>query len=431
MEGAISQMIARHPILRTTFDLSSYSEPLQLVWPESPCPLTVEDIRDLNKEEQEEFLRKWIDEETRRQFDLTQVPLIRFTVHRRTDKSCQITWANHHAILDGWSMAVMLTELFQLFLAAHSGKESKIGAPPSVSYREFVALEREVLNSKEAQQYLSETVSGLTVTQMPRRPGAVSGIPEVLTLQVFPPLELCEELKELALSMNIPVKSFVLAAQMKMLSMVSGQSDVTTGMVVSGRPEREDGDRVLRLFTHTVPVRMNLTGGTWMELVQRVFDLEGELLPYRRFPISELKPLEGGQILFETMFNFTHFFLYKTVPRVSGAQVLDVRVIGASNYVFVTDCNQDFASSQFELALSYDASLVDRQQTQVVKNYFLKILESMVRNPYGRYELMSVLSENERKQLVDEWNNTAVKYRDEKPIPRLFEEQATPLGRQP
>ena len=428
MEGAISQMIARHPILRTTFDLSSYSEPLQLVWPESPCPLTVEDIRDLNKEEQEEFLRKWIDEETRRQFDLTQVPLIRFTVHRRTDKSCQITWANHHAILDGWSMAVMLTELFQLFLAAHSGKESKIGAPPSVSYREFVALEREVLNSKEAQQYLSETVSGLTVTQMPRKPNAHQGVPEVQTVSVLPPAELCEELKELALSMNIPVKSFVLAAQMKMLSMVSGQSDVTTGMVVSGRPEREDGDRVLGLFTNTVPVRMNLTGGTWMELVKGVFDLEGELLPYRRFPISELKTLEGGQILFETMFNFTHFFLYKTVPRVSGAQVLDVRVIGASNYVFVTDCNQDFASSQFELALSYDASLVDRQQTQVVKNYFLKILESMVRNPYGRYELMSLLSENERKQLVDEWNNTAVKYRDEKPIHRLFEEQAERMG---
>ena len=301
----------------------------------------------------------------------------------------------------------------------HSGKESKIGPPPTVSYREFVALEREVLNSNEAQQYLSETVSGLTVTQMPRRPGARQGVPEVLTVQVMPPAELCEELKQLALSMNIPVKSFVLAAQMKMLSMVSGQSDVTTGMVVSGRPEREDGDRVLGLFTNTIPVRMNLTGGTWMELVQRTFDLEGELLPYRRFPISELKTLEGGQILFETMFNFTHFFLYKTVPRVSGAQVHEVEIRGASNYVFVTDCNQDFSSSQFELALTYDASLVDHQQTQVVKSYFLKILESMVRNPHGRYELMSLLSEDERKQLVVEWNNTAIEYRDEKPIHRL------------
>ena len=428
MQLAISQMIVRHPILRTTFDLSSYSEPLQLVWPEAPCPLAVEDIRHMSKGEQDEFMRKWIDEETRRQFDLTEVPLIRFTVHRRTDTSAQVTWANHHAILDGWSMAVMLTELFQLYLANYSGKESKIGPPPSVSYREFVALEREVLNSKEAQQYLSETVRDLTVTTMPRRPGVRGGVPELSTVMVLPPAELCEELKELALSMNIPVKSFVLAAQMKMLSMVSGQSDVTTGMVVSGRPEREDGDRVLGLFTNTVPVRMNLTGGTWMELVHRVFELEGELLPYRRFPISELKTLEGGQILFETMFNFTHFFLYKTVPRVSGAQVHEVDIRGASNYVFVTDCNQDFSSSQFELALTYDASLVDRQQTEVVKSYFLKILESMVKNPHGRYELMSLLSENERKQLVGEWNNTAVEYPNQKPVHQLFEEQAERMG---
>ena len=428
MQLAINQMIARHPILRTTFDLSSYSEPLQLVWPEALCPLAVHDIRHLRKEEQDQFLKKFIDEETRRQFDLTEVPLIRFIIHRRTDTSCQVTWSNHHAILDGWSMAVMLTELFQLFLAHHSGKESKIGPPPSVSYREFVALEREVLNSNEAQQYLSETVRGLTVTTMPRRPGARPGIPETLTVQVLPPAELCEELKQLALSTNIPVKSFVLAAQMKMLSMVSGHSDVTTGMVVSGRPEREDGDRVLGLFTNTIPVRMNLTGGSWMELVQRVFELEGELLPYRRFPISELKTLEGGQVLFETMFNFTHFFLYKTVPRVSGAQVHGVDIRGASNYVFVTDCNQDFSSSQFELALTYDASLVDRQQTQVIRGYFLKILESMVRNPHGRYELMSLLSEDERKQLVVEWNNTSIKYPDEKPIHEVFEAQAERMG---
>jgi amino acid adenylation domain-containing protein len=430
MERSISQLIARHPILRTTFDLSSFSEPLQLVWPEAPCRLNVDDLRGMSTEEQDQLLAKWLDDETRRQFDLSEVPLIRFQVHRRTDTAFQFTWANHHAILDGWSMAVMLTELFQLYTANQSGKESNIGPPPAVSYREFVALEREVLNSKAAQQYLSDRVRGLTVTTMPRRAAsnAQERIPEVLTESVLPPAELCEELKQLATAVNIPIKSFVLAAQLKMLSMVSNQSDVTTGMVVSGRPEREDGDRVLGLFTNTVPVRMNLSGGTWMELVKGVFEVEGEMLPFRRFPISELKTLEGGQILFETMFNFTHFYLYKTVPRISGAQVFDVKIRGASNYVFVTDCNQDFSSSQFELALSYDASLVDREQVRAVRSYLLKTLESMVKDPYGRYELMSPLSENERKQLVIEWNNTAVDYPNEKPIHELFAEQATRAG---
>jgi amino acid adenylation domain-containing protein len=430
MEFSISQLIARHPILRTTFDLSTYSEPLQLVWPTAPCRLEVEDLRDLSNEEQDQIVQQWLDEETRRQFDLSEVPLIRFHVHRRSETALQFSWANHHAILDGWSMAVMLTELFQLYTANQSGKESNIGPPPAVSYREFVALEREVLNSKEAQQYLSEKVRGLTVTTMPRRPqlNSQARIPEVLTESVVPPAELCEKLKRLASSVNIPLKSFVLAAKLKVLSMVSGQSDVTTGMVVSGRPEREDGDRVLGLFTNTVPVRMNLAGGTWMELVKGVFDAEGELLPFRRFPISELKTLEGGQILFETMFNFTHFYLYKTVPRVSGAEVFDVKIRGASNYVFVTDCNQDFSSSQFELALSYDASLVDREQVRAVRRHFLKTLESMVQDPYSRYELMSPLSDDERKQLVIEWNSTAVRYPGERPIHELFEEQASRAG---
>jgi amino acid adenylation domain-containing protein len=430
MERAITQLIARHPILRTTFDLSAYSEPLQMVWLDAPCRLTVEDLRGLSTAEQDSLLSDWLEEETHRQFDLDDVPLIRFHVHRRSDTDFQFTWANHHAILDGWSMAVMLTELFQLYTANQLGKESNIGPPPSVSYREFVALEREVLNSKAAQQYLSEKVRGLTVTTMPRRPGsnASQRVPRVLTESVLPPVELCDELKRLASAVNIPIKSFVLAAQLKVLSMVSGQSDVTTGLVVSGRPEREDGDRVLGLFTNTVPIRMDLTGGTWMDLIKGVFDVEGDMLPFRRFPISELKTLEGGQILFETMFNFTHFYLYKTVPRISGAQVFDVKIRGASNYVFVTDCNQDFSSSQFELALSYDASLVDQPQVQVVRGYFLKALESMVKDPYGRYEQMSALSEGERRQVVDEWNDTAVEYPAPRPLHHLFEEQA---GRAP
>jgi len=426
LQAAIRELTARHPILRTSFDLSNYSEPLQLVWPKVPILFSTEDISGMSAEAQERYLRDWLDKENRTQFDLTKAPLMRYHVHQRGDGTIQFTWSNHHAILDGWSMAVMLGELFRLYKAELSGERGRLEPAPTVAYREFIALEREVLNSDDARQYVSNIVRDLTVTTIPRRTTSASrkGIPDTQSLSLVPPLELCEELKRLSTTFSIPLKSFVLAAKLRILSLVSGQSDVTTGMVMSGRPELQDGDRVLGLFTNTIPIRSTLSGGTWIELVRKVFDIETGIIPYRRFPISELKTMEGGEILFETMFNFTHFYLYKTVPRISGARIFDVKVRGASNYVFVTDCNQDISSSQFELAFSYDASLVDRDQVEAISKCYLRALEAMVQNPNSRYESLSALSPEEWNRVLVQWNTTAVDYTPETPIQYLFEEQA-------
>src|SRR5438128_7715843 len=105
-------MGARHPLLRTSFDLTSYSEPLQVVHGSVDVPLWVEDLTALSPAEQEEALDSWIYEERFRRFDWSRAPLLRFHVHRRSDETFQFTMTEHHAILDGWSVARLLSELF-------------------------------------------------------------------------------------------------------------------------------------------------------------------------------------------------------------------------------------------------------------------------------------------------------------------------------
>src|SRR6266705_3975762 len=48
LEEAIQQLAARHAVLRTSFDLSNFSEPLQLVHRAVQIPLQVEDLRYLS-----------------------------------------------------------------------------------------------------------------------------------------------------------------------------------------------------------------------------------------------------------------------------------------------------------------------------------------------------------------------------------------------
>jgi len=102
-EEAVERVVARHPILRTAFDLASYSEPLQLVYRSAYLPVESVDLRHLDAAAQEAELARFIREENRRLVDLSRPPLIRFHVHRRSDDRFQFTLTEPHAISDGWS----------------------------------------------------------------------------------------------------------------------------------------------------------------------------------------------------------------------------------------------------------------------------------------------------------------------------------------
>src|SRR5262249_39021657 len=81
LEMAVKQLAARHPILRTGFDLTSFSEPLQLVYQTAEIPLEEIDLRSLSEAEQKRMFEDWMETQKMRVFDSSRPPLMRFTVH--------------------------------------------------------------------------------------------------------------------------------------------------------------------------------------------------------------------------------------------------------------------------------------------------------------------------------------------------------------
>ena len=113
LQQAVQELAGRHPMLRTSFDFVNYSEPLQLVHERVIVPVAVDELGSLNETEQETALEEWRAVEKSRPFDWAQAPLLRFQLHRRSADTFQFTMSCHHAILDGWSVATLFTELFQ------------------------------------------------------------------------------------------------------------------------------------------------------------------------------------------------------------------------------------------------------------------------------------------------------------------------------
>ncbi len=397
LQAALGQLATCHPVIRTSFNLTDFSEPMQLVHQSAIAPLQVEDIRHLSPAKQEEAIAIWIEAEKKKHFDWTRPPLLRWQIHYRSEKTFQFSLSFHHAILDGWSVASMLAELFERYFFL-SGKEvTPIEPPPANKFRDFVALQKRAIDSEECKQYWIEKLSDSTSTILPRP--TVSQPPtdstsEVCILEVPISLEVSEKLKKLAQSATVPLKSVLVAAHLNVISQLCKQLDVVTILSSNGRPETTDGERSLGLFLTPLPFRMKLLGGTWRDLVRETFAAELELLPFRWYPMAQIQRDLGGQHLFETGFNFTHFHVYQRLQTFNDLQVLGAKHFEMTDFVLLADFTLNVNSSQIQLFLKCKTSELSSQPIEEIGNHYIQTLKAIAEEPLEIYQV----SENETKQ---------------------------------
>jgi len=422
LQSTLDQMANRHEMLRTSFALTGFSEPLQLVHKTTHVPLLVEDLRHLSPAEEKSRIAEWITNEMRRRFDWTKAPLLRFHLHLLADDSVQFTMSE--PFFDGWSVASFFTEFFERYVALLNGKSISTERL-AASYRDFVSLEREALQSEQCRNYWTTTLAGAKASLLARRPFTQSDADtrEVLRVEVQVSAEVSDGLKRLAQSLEVPLKSVLMASHMKVLSLLTGQSDVLTGVLINGRPEKADGERILGAFLNTVPLRMELSGATWADLAHRAYAAENELLPFRRYPIQELQRVHGAEQLFDTVFNYTHFHVVDRLHGVDGLEVLDVDGTEQTYYPLTVQFNMDHLSSRIELALDYRTIELGEEQAREIAGYYSRVLAAMSAEPAARHEAVCLLSDEEQRRLLVELNETAAPFSEEKCVYQLFEEQ--------
>lgn len=432
LEDVISQLCLRHPVLRTSFDLSHYSVPLQLVHSSVPVPLAVEDLRGLDSDAQELAIAEWIEKDKARGFDILQAPLLRFQIHRRSNETLQFTLCFHHAILDGWSDATLHTELAQSYMFLLYGE-----APPFAAlqthYREFIALEGEVLKSSEARDFWLKKLEGAEPILLPRPNQPSRGPAEkrgVFRVGVPISQPLSEQVQKLALSAAVPVKTVLFAAHLAVMQWISGCSDVLTSMIANGRPETSDGDRVLGLFLNSSPFRMAVGSSRWIDLIRNTFAGEREILPFRRYPLSELHKLLKRQRLSEIVFYFTHYHIYHQLQRFAELEVLDNKPYEESSFTLVSMFSVDPFTNRVAGHLCCDCTQMSQAFAELIASWYEQALTSLTADPESCVTSSPALSPEQRHTVLAVWNNSRYEYPRNETIAQLFEQQvrATPFA---
>ncbi|VXD10548.1 Non-ribosomal peptide synthase, involved in Hassallidin biosynthesis [Planktothrix serta PCC 8927] len=384
-EKAYTQIVARHRVLRTAFYLAEFSQPLQVVVKQVPAKVGFEDITHLSTTAQDTYIKSFIDQERKNRFDYKLAPLMRFHIHLLDKNVMQATLTLHHAIADGWSLANLLTELTSSYLHLTNKNVPPLPPAPQLEYSRFIALEQQALKDDKQREFWQQQIAGLPFTQLPRlhETNSSESKPKTGKIDIILPDSLSQRVKNLAHQLGVPLRTVLLALHLHILAVFSGEEEVVTGLVSNSRPTEIDSDRVLGLFLNTLPLRLKLPSGSWIDLIQKTWRAEQALMPNRHFPASELQRLNGNQPFYETSFNFVHFHVYEGLLKWREVELIQSESLDETNIPFAVSWSEEVATVSLALNITYNTGQFSDRQITTIAHHYQHSLEALTADPHA------------------------------------------------
>ncbi|MEV6052214.1 amino acid adenylation domain-containing protein, partial [Streptomyces sp. NPDC052107] len=413
LRAAAAVVTDRHEVLRTSFDLTGYSVPMQLVHATTELPVAVHDVSHLVEDELLTALREFVRQERAELFDLAVPPLLRLSAHVAGDGSWWITNTECHAILDGWSHHSLLMEVLEEYVRIRDGGDPVEPPRSAVRFADFIAAELDAIGSEESRAYWQSVVDGyarLTVPAPWRGDPDDTGSPYRVPVP-FHDLE--DRLRALASKAGASLKSVLHAAHLKTLSMLTEEERFFTGLVCNARPEVLGADRVYGMHLNTLPFAYDRSAATWRELVAAVFAREVELWPHRAYPMPVIqRELADGERLVDIRFSYHDF------DQVDHEQVDYLASIDDSP----TEFSLGVSARIGHLVLTAAPRTLSRSGTDRLAHMLRQVLQAMAADAEGDARA-SFLPEGEPHRQLVEWNDTAYEEASASVLQR-FEEQA-------
>lgn len=291
LEQALSEMVSRHEVLRTTFTSVS-GEPMQVIHDATRVELPVIDLEILPERDREPEVDRLAAEEAKRPFDLGRGPLMRVSLLRLSEREHVVLLTIHHIISDGWSMGLLVREVEALYEAYSRGEQSPLPSLP-IQYADYAAWQRELLQGEALESqlnYWSEQLRGAPpVLELPMdhaRSGVQTfrGGREQLTLSK----ELSDSLKQLSRREGVTVFMTLLASFKVLLSYHSGQEDIVVGTDIANR-NRSETEGLIGFFVNQLVLRTDLSNDpSFRELLRRVREVTLSAYSNQDVPFSKL-----------------------------------------------------------------------------------------------------------------------------------------------
>ena len=449
---SVNELIKRHEILRTTFDVVD-GLPNQIVTTEMAKEFTIEEIQDGIDagKSQDEIIETACRNEVQKPFDLETGPLFRIKLLRIESDDHILILTLHHIIADGWSLSILINELagiYHLYSKVIKDVDQKIEEFPDIGslitlpelpiqYADFAVWQRGWLQGEALEQQMSywkERLAGIPpVLDMPTdRPRPAVKTANGASENFFFPPELSEKIISMARMEGVTPYMFLLAAFYVLLNKYSGQDDISIGTAIANRT-REELEGLIGFFVNTLVMRGNLSGNpTFRELLMQTRETALGAYAHQDLPfemlVEELQPDRNLSYtpLFQVGFDYQDAMVeelnlsgisIKSVDIDSGTTPYDLLLSITHTRDLEKDAHYLGGTMEFNTDL-YHASTIDR-----MLGHFRTLLSAIVLDLDQHIANLQILTNEEQKQILLDWNATIREYPDNVCIHQRFESQ--------
>ena len=431
LEQSLNAIIERHEILRTTFPMID-GKPIQKILPSLQINLLVVNLQDLPSNQIEEIIAQ----ELQKPFDLTQAPLVRFTLLDLGQESYILVPVIHHIIIDGWSKGIFFKELSYFYQSFLSKTPVNLPQLP-IQYADFAVWQRQWLQGEILENQLNywqkQLADAPPLLELPTdqpRPSIPTFQGHTLNFQIDP--DLTDKLKTLSQRSGVTLFMTLLATFTTLLFRYSHQEDILIGTPVANR-NRQEIEPLMGFFVNTLVMRNSLQGNpTFWELLQQV--RQSVLGAYANQDVPFEQVVDVLQIERSLSYNplFQVMFALQNAPlgdlnlpglKATSLAVENVRV--KFDLSLVLEETETEKGTYLEGFWEYSSDLFTAERITRLVGHFQTLLKGIVTNPQQQVGELPLLMEAEKQQLLVDWNQTESPYPKNKCIHQLFEEQVT------
>jgi amino acid adenylation domain-containing protein len=430
LEHGLAAIVRRHESLRTSFRARG-DDVVQVIAPPSPPPLTIADLRGLDEDRRTAEACLQARADALRPFDLGRGPLARFVLWALGDRDHVLLVNLHHIVADGRSVHVLLAELAEFYASRRAGRDADVPELP-VQYADFAHHQRLWLGDPalaEQLDYWKRQLSGLPPllelpADRPRPPGYTSDgaiVPSTLDAA------LVGRLRGLAQRSGATPFVALLAAAAALVARHTGRVDIPIGCPVTNR-DRPELEPLIGFFVNTLVLRIDLAGDpSFRELIARAHAVVTDGFARRDVPFDRVVEAAavGRDPSYPPLVQFTVMMLDGEKNRLE-LPGLEAETFDFGNPIARTDLSIEIYDyrDRMDLFWIYNTNLFDEATVARMARHLETLLAAATSDPDRPIAALPLLDEQERRTILEDWNDTRAGDPAGDAIIPLFEAQA-------
>ncbi|MBU3090545.1 amino acid adenylation domain-containing protein [Clostridium sp. CF011] len=413
-KNSVDAVTRKYEIFRTAIINNGLSSPIQMVLKEVPSSFNYFDYSEGNYSEfEKDYLSK---------FDFENAKLSNITLVKLGNEKYKCIWNFHHIILDGWSVAIVLEELFQYYIKQRKG--IVIESNSEGNYVELLSW----LGNKDkelAKEYWSDVFNGYnTAVTIPNE--KVSSEYDLEEMDFYLNEQQTTRLKELASKNNVTFSTVVQVLWGIILQKINNTKDAVFGTVISGRPkDLKNAEKIVGMFINSIPVRVEtMENDSFTDLIS---SFQGQLVKSEEFGYYPLYEIQHCSELKDNLIN--HVVAFENYPvnelmknefkkEVCGFEIKDIVMREHTNYQFGVVFTP---GNKLKINITYNKNAFDGNSIKNIGEYYMYLVETVVKAPKAPINRISIMDKKGEEKILQVFNQK-VKSNNENVID-LFSEQ--------